>query len=143
MTDGPDFYDDVTTVDSLAYPESDGMHDTLTTYDKARLDAIRSSHEYRDLRETFRGQCVKMHIPLADGTISRGAPCFDCGKEIDYSLKHPHPEAWSLEHIKTVKEAPELILDVSNWAAAHLDCNQRRGTDDEFALDIGEPSEIW
>lgn len=117
--------------------------DLKTTYDKERMDAIRASSEYQNARTAFRKDCAKMHVPMPDGSISDGAPCFNCGREIDYNLKHPHPESWSLEHIKTVKEAPHLILDLGNWASSHLDCNQRRGTDDEFALDIGVPSELW
>lgn len=142
-TDNADFYDDLTAEDTPAVADSTLGDDYRTTYNKARMDAIRDSSEYKTMRLTFRGQCEKIAIPLADGTMSKGAPCFNCGRGIDYRLKHPHPDSWSLEHIRTVKEAPELILDVANWAASHLDCNQRRGTDDKDAMDIGEPSEIW
>lgn len=140
-----DFYDDESTAGPIAIdtglpPEA---ADLRTTYDKARMDAIRDSAEYKAAKALFRGQCVKMKIPMPDGTLSDGAPCFNCGREIDYRLKHPHPDSWSLEHIKSVKDSPHLILDPGNFAASHLDCNQRRGTDDEFALDIGTPSEIW
>lgn len=136
MTDG--FYDDSGDLDTTVFTE--GRPEL--TYDKAAVDAIRNSWEYKNQRANFRATCANMKVPLPDGSISNGAPCWLCGGAIDYRLKWPHPESWSLEHIKTVKEAPELILDMTNWASAHLDCNQRRGTDEAF-LDIGEPSEIW
>lgn len=111
-------------------------------YDAQAMDAIRRSSQYQTQRDEFRKQCRKMSMPLPDGTPSDGLPCWLCNRAIDYKLKHPHPESWSLDHAKTVKEAPQLIMDIGNWRASHLDCNQRRGTDEPF-IDIGEPSEEW
>lgn len=99
---------------------------------------IRESREYKRLKAKFRDAGSRHRNP--DGTT--GAPCHLCGGDIRYSLKWPHPQSHSVDHAKTVKEAPELIADVNNWRHAHLDCNLRRGTD-EAPLNIGEPSEDW
>lgn len=110
------------------------------SYSKAAADKIRESSQYRKQRELFREQCAKMPHPL--GYNGKGAPCHICNGPINYGLKHPHPESWSLDHALSVKERMDLILDLGNWRASHLDCNQRRGTD-EPQIDIGEPSEDW
>lgn len=130
---GDSFYDDATHVEGeeLSPP---------TTYDKAALDKIRVSYQYQQQRSFFRDQCEKMPHPLGINGI--GAPCHLCNAAINYKLAHPHPESWSLDHFHTVKDRPDLIMDMGNWRASHLDCNQRRGTD-EPAIDIGVPSEVW
>lgn len=130
-------YDDVTN------PEPDADFAARTSqlaYDRDALEKIRDSAPYRSQRAEFRTQCAK--APDEIGTGGKGLRCWLCTRAIDYSLKYPHPESWSLDHAKTVKEAPELIMDIGNWRSSHLDCNQRRGTDEPF-LDIGEPSEVW
>lgn len=148
MTQPPDV--EIEEYDDASRPYADDLPDSTlndenlghVVYDKAWVEKIRNSTAYRKQRADFRTQCSKMNVPLADGTISRGAPCHICGRAIDYHLRDPHPESWSLDHIKTVKEAPELIMDVSNWAASHLDCNKTRGTDEPI-IDIGVPSRDW
>lgn len=102
------------------------------------IKKIRSSSEYRRLREDFRQTCARAR--QIDGTI--GEPCWLCNGDIDYKLAHPHPYAWSLDHAITVKEDPSRILDPLNFRASHYDCNIERGSS-EPKLDLGVPSERW
>jgi hypothetical protein len=99
---------------------------------------IRSSQEYKAGREQYRAQCAVHRNP--DGSV--GAPCVIDGEPIDYSLQYPHPLSWSLEHIVSVKDRPELLMDRNNWASAHFGCNSMKGPD-ELVPDTGEPSEDW
>lgn len=103
-----------------------------------RATDIRKSPQYKKLRESFRAQCARKRF--SDGKV--GEPCWLCGTDIDYRLSYPHPHAWSLDHAITVKERPELAMDVQNFRASHADCNLRRGTDDP-TIDIGVASEYW
>lgn len=106
------------------------------TAQKAR--DLRDSKQFKELRTKFRNECARHRNE--DG--STGAPCHLCGDDIDYRLQYPHPQAFELDHIKTVKERPDLVLDYNNFAPSHHSCNQERGTDDP-PLQLGEPSEIW
>jgi hypothetical protein len=106
--------------------------------DAATARELRDSTIGKKLKAKFREECSRQRNP--DG--SKGAPCWLCGGTLDYRLKAPHPSSWSLDHAKTVKERPDLVLDPMNFRAAHLDCNFGRGTD-EPKIDIGEPSELW
>lgn len=91
----------------------------------------RDDHHYRDLKAEFRDECDDQQ-----------QPCWLCNRPINYSLEHPHPESFSVDHAKTVKEHPELGDDPLNFRPSHLVCNQRRGDEDPH-IDIGEPSEAW
>ncbi|MFD7247789.1 hypothetical protein ACFV6Y_38310 [Streptomyces massasporeus] len=91
----------------------------------------RENHRYKKLKAQFRKECEEDQ-----------ADCWLCFDVINYSLPHEHPESFSVDHAKTVKEYPELAEDPLNFRPSHLICNQRRG-DDEPHLDIGEPSEEW
>lgn len=93
---------------------------------------------FKALRKKFRDNCSRHRN--VDGSI--GTPCHLCGQDIDYRLEAGHPQAFELDHIVTVKERPDLLLDVANFGPSHRDCNQRRGTD-ELPLHLGEPSELW
>ena len=66
---------------------------------------------------------------------ARGAPCWICGKPIDYSLRFYidpkdgkrklHPDSWELDEID-----PHALggkMRYNNVAAAHRRCNQARG----------------
>jgi hypothetical protein len=99
---------------------------------------IRSTTEYKAGREQYRAQCAVARNP--DG--STGAPCIICHERIDYHLKYPHPLSWSLEHIVSVKDHIELLMDRTVWASAHFSCNSMKGPE-ELAPDTGEPSEDW
>jgi hypothetical protein len=66
----------------------------------------------------------------------------NCGGDIDYRQPYPHPQGFELDHIITVKDRPDLLMDPLNFGASHHSCNQERGTDDP-PLHLGEPSEVW
>jgi hypothetical protein len=99
---------------------------------------IRSTNEYKQARDQYRAQCAVQRN--SDG--STGAPCVICAERIDYALQYPHPLSFSLEHLISVKDRPELLLDKNNWASSHFGCNSMRGPD-ELIPDTGEPSEQW
>ena len=99
---------------------------------------IRSTTEYKQQRAQYRAKCAVARNP--DG--STGAPCIIDGEPIDYNLQYPHPLSWSLEHLISVKDHPELLLDQNNWASSHFACNSMRGPE-ELVPDTGEPSEDW
>ncbi len=61
----------------------------------------------------------------ADGARHR-KPCVLCGKPIDYSLRYPHPQSCTVEHLKPRATHPELTWDPGNHAPAHLVCNQKK-----------------
>jgi hypothetical protein len=130
----------MTTVDDILDDTPEGapaMPTTMSRIKRAELRDIRRSHQYQKLRDQFRFDESHKWISGREG-----APCWLCGKDIDYRLQYPHPLSWSLDHAVTVKERPELIMDRNNFRSSHHDCNQERGTDDP-KLDIGVPSEIW
>jgi hypothetical protein len=99
---------------------------------------IRSNYQYQTMREQYRIEC-QLHRQ-ADG--SKGDPCVICTERIDYALAYPHPLSWSLEHLISVKERPELLLAKNNWASAHFGCNSMKGPE-ELIADTGDPSEEW
>lgn len=58
---------------------------------------------------------------------SMGVPCWLCGRPIDPDLRFPHPWSFSIDHAIPLKHGGE-VLDPDNLRAAHLRCNQRKGT---------------
>lgn len=70
-------------------------------------------------------------------------PCCLCGQPIDYSLKHPDPGSFSVQHIKDWHTHPELREDPSNLDAAHLGCNGSDGARPEGMAALGPMSEEW
>jgi hypothetical protein len=122
----------------LDTPESEPRVKSQLPSNGAAVRKLRSSREYQRPREEFRYRARAHHNP--DGT--KGEPCWLCGEAIDYRLTFPHPRSWSLDHVIPVAENPALMLNVSNWRSAHLDCNNHRQTG-ELRLGLGIPSEIW
>lgn len=102
-----------------------------------RARELRESPQFKKLKREFRAEGAR-----GDAQHPKGFPCWLCGNDIDYSLRHPNPLAWSLDHAKTVKHHPELIMDRLNFRHSHLDCNVKRGTDAPTS-DLGIPSEDW
>jgi hypothetical protein len=100
--------------------------------------AGRSTRRYKKTRAAFHEAC-RTHVN-ADGTI--GAPCWLCGGPIDYSLVHPHPECFNLDHAYTVTDRPELAEDPANYRPSHKHCNEERGDNEPF-IPLGSPSENW
>lgn len=100
---------------------------------------IRSSHAYKSGVEKFRRAC-------SQDRRGRGAACWLCGQDINYLLRFPHPGSFSVDHIISADERPDLMLDVSNWAASHFSCNSARGGMDDDVYGpgaLGAPSEDW
>lgn len=106
--------------------------------DRLDADGRPRSRRYKKRRAEFRDACEKDQLPC-------WLPW--CGKPIDYSLRSPHPDSWSLDHAIPVSERPDLAEDPANFRPAHLTCNKQRGTTDVEAgarlSDIGEASEDW
>ena len=71
------------------------------------------------------------------------AVCHICGEPIDYTIPASSaPLSWEPDHLRPVKNAPELELDLNNIAPSHMRCNRQRGTgSNDMAL--GKRSRIW
>ena len=54
-------------------------------------------------------------------------PCCLCEQPIDYTLRHPHKQACTVQHVKPRSTHPHLTWEPSNWAPAHADCNSSQG----------------
>lgn len=103
---------------------------------------IRSSHTYRSAVEKFRKTCSQKRNK--DG--SRGAACWLCGQDINYSVKFPHPGSFSVDHSIPVNDRPDLIMDTTLWMPSHFSCNSARGgmDDDLYGPNaLGVSSEDW
>ena len=93
--------------------------------------AGRSTRRYKELRATFKRKCK-----------ANSAPCWLCGKTIDYSLPAEHPDTFNLDHAIPRVERPDLAEDPNNFRASHRICNERRGSATP-QIPIGQPSESW
>ncbi|CAN5758396.1 hypothetical protein BH09ACT7_BH09ACT7_18350 [soil metagenome] len=91
----------------------------------------RSTRIHKGLKAAYRIDCTERQLG-----------CWLCPQSIDYTLKWPHPESFSLDHALPVSTHPQLGDDILNFRPAHLICNQQRG-DEEPHIDIGIPSEVW
>lgn len=60
---------------------------------------------------------------------ARQRPCCICGQPIDYTLRWPNPRSFSVQHLIARSIRPDLMFDVANCDAAHLDCNQSHGSE--------------
>lgn len=112
---------------------------TQRSIDAAAVRKQRDGGEYRRRQIEFRAECARYRDPQT-GIV--GKPCWLCNEEINYQLRSPHPQSFTLDHIITVKDNPALLSEPNNFAAAHRTCNEERGTDAP-KLDLGECSEIW
>ena len=119
-------------------PETAPKHKSAITINAANIRATRTSGEYQRGRDQYLQRARNQHNK--DGTT--GAACWLCGEPIDYQLKFPHPQSWSLDHAIPIKHNPRLMLEPNNFRSAHLHCNNNRGTDTP-AADLGQPSENW
>jgi len=93
--------------------------------------AGRSTRRYKASRARFRAECEREQ-----------RPCWLCGLPIDYTLVHPHPECFNLDHAYTVGDRPELAEDPANYRPSHKHCNEERGDNEPF-IPLGSPSEDW
>lgn len=80
---------------------------------------------------------------------ARGArantPCCLCHQPIDYTLRYPHPQSCSVQHIISRSIRPDLTWDPANWAPAHIDCNKAAGdgTNTRTNTNLGVTSPLW
>ena len=93
--------------------------------------AGRSTRRYKMLRAEFRRKCR-----------ANNAPCWLCGRPIDYELPKEHPEAFNLDHAIPKSERLDLAEDPKNFRPSHKTCNERRGADVP-TIELGQPSETW
>lgn len=103
--------------------------------DRLDKDGRPRSRRYKKLKAAFRDKCEEDLLP-----------CWiaDCLRPIDYSLRSPHPESFSVDHAIPVSHRPDLAEDPENFRPSHLICNKERGTKDpNVVTDIGAPSEVW
>ena len=77
----------------------------------------RSGYRYRTERTRFKHRCQQS-----------GAPCWRCGRPIDYNLRHPAPMAFELDHYHPVITHRHLIYDPTNFRPAHARCNHTKLT---------------
>lgn len=74
---------------------------------------------------------------------ARRGPCCRCGQRIDYTLRHPDPASFSVDHYPHPLDThPHMAEDPANLAAAHLGCNSSAGKRG-VAPSIGATSEAW
>lgn len=65
-------------------------------------------------------------------------PCVICDMPIDYTLRAPHKQACTVQHLKARSTHPHLTWEPSNWAPAHADCNSSQGR--ALAVGLGATS---
>lgn len=96
----------------------------------------RSGHRWRVVRQ----QCFNRDSRA-------NAPCWICGKPINYAADSRSPYGWQPDHVLDVYEHPELALDPSNIRPSHARCNNQRGQESKAKrktrTELGEPSEDW
>ena len=65
-------------------------------------------------------------------------PCCICEMPIDYTLRYPHKQACTVQHLKPRTTHPHLTWEPSNMAPAHADCNSSQGAG--IAIGLGATS---
>ncbi len=70
--------------------------------------------------------------------------CWLCRQPIDVDLAYPHPMSGSVDHHIPASTGHD-VLDVGNWRAAHLRCNQSRGNRKPKGMDAPplRPERAW
>lgn len=53
--------------------------------------------------------------------------CWLCGGDIDLGLHHLDKWAWTLDHVLSLDEHPELAHELANLRPAHRTCNSSKG----------------
>lgn len=57
--------------------------------------------------------------------LARSQPnCHICGHPIDYTLKHPHPQSYQLDHLVPLNRGGAHTIE--NAAASHAACNRAK-----------------
>jgi 5-methylcytosine-specific restriction endonuclease McrA len=132
-------------IDLLADTQESNPRPDLTrvqpprTAKQIEIRKMRSTHKYKDGVAKFRKRMSQMRG-------GQGAPCHLCGQDIMYALRFPHPGSFSVDHVISAEERPDLFFDMNNWAASHFTCNSARGGMDEDVFGpgaLGQASEVW
>ena len=90
-------------------------------------------------RSTRRIQKIKVRFRR-----DRPQPCMRCGQPIDYDAPPNADDSFSLGHILSWANYPELREDPGNVRAEHLRCNKSAGADDGISnTSIGQSSRAW
>lgn len=88
------------------------------------------------------GRSTRRFRALSRNLKAQRRPCCRCRQPIDYSLAWPDPSSFSVEHIKSWHDHPELREDPANLDAAHLSCNSSKGKG-EGKPTLGTTSRDW
>ena len=76
----------------------------------------RQSSAWTKQARTFRSACQQ-----AD------APCYLCGRPIDYTLSGRTPGGFSADHLEPIANGGVLLPGFAGLAPTHLRCNSKRG----------------
>lgn len=79
---------------------------------------------------------------LRDIVKAQRRPCCICLQPIDYTLRYPDPQSFSVEHLKPQATHPHLAEQLANLDAAHLRCNTARRKQDTTPR-LGQRSRYW
>ena len=72
------------------------------------------------------------------------APCWICGRPIDYAAEPGTAYAWEPDHYLPVSRHPELEFDMDNIRPSHCSCNRSRGdAAGAGKAALGLPSRRW
>jgi len=68
----------------------------------------------------------RLTAPYRQAWANAGAPCWLCDEPIDYTLRHPHRLALTVDHV-VARWNGGAPLDPGNWSPSHASCNSSRG----------------
>jgi len=91
-------------------------------------NAGRSGRRWRALRQQIRAQ---------------RNPCYHCGQPINYDATYPAPDSFTVDHLRSRRDHPELAEDPANLVAAHARCNNVKGAGPAMRPSLGNRSENW
>lgn len=92
-----------------------------------------------DPRKTTRWRKLRAELYRRDRAAS--APCWICHQPIDYRARPGTPDSWEPDHMRDVKNYPQLAFEPSNIMPAHCSCNRARGNRE--MVPVGRPSRSW
>lgn len=90
----------------------------------------------------MKGRTTRNFRRLSANLRGQRRPCCICAQPIDYTLRWPHPQSFSVQHVKDWHSHPELREDPANLDAAHLLCNTSKGRRDAKPS-LGATSRRW
>jgi hypothetical protein len=90
---------------------------------------------------TWAGRSTRRWRQLKAEQRAKRLPCCICGQRIDYTLQHPDPGSFSVQHKRDWHSHPELREAPANLDSAHLGCNSAAGKDGKLGVSV--TSEDW